>query len=143
MCGEEKDAVEALWQSAFENNPWDAIGAWHELKTRLARLRPTRLGSDQGEGGATPVERGHLFRVASISKPIRAVAVMRLVEQGRLRLTDRVFGAGALLGTTLVQEPYLIEQTGTVQCGERSERHRGGPHPLDRFSLRLRWNPGS
>ena len=20
---------------------------------------------------------------------------------------------------------------------------RGGPHPLDRFSLRLRWNPGS
>ena len=60
--------------------------------------------SDRATG--TPVERGHLFRVASISKPITAVAVMRLVEQGRLRLTDRVFGAGALLGTIYGSKPY-------------------------------------
>lgn len=32
-----------------------------------------------------------LFRVASLSKPITAVAVMQLVEQGKLRLEDRVF----------------------------------------------------
>jgi CubicO group peptidase (beta-lactamase class C family) len=34
----------------------------------------------------------HLFRIASISKPITAVAVFLLVEQGRLKLDDKVFG---------------------------------------------------
>ncbi|WP_246125251.1 serine hydrolase domain-containing protein [Exilibacterium tricleocarpae] len=33
----------------------------------------------------------HLFRIGSVSKPIAAVAVLKLVEQGRLRLSDRVY----------------------------------------------------
>jgi CubicO group peptidase (beta-lactamase class C family) len=45
----------------------------------------------------TRVNPSHLFRVASISKPITAVGVFSLVEQGRLRLTDRVFGAHGIL----------------------------------------------
>ena len=32
-----------------------------------------------------------LFRIASVSKPITAVAVLRLIDQGRLGLDDRVF----------------------------------------------------
>ena len=32
-----------------------------------------------------------LFRIASISKPITAVAILQLVEQGKLGLDDRVF----------------------------------------------------
>ncbi len=40
------------------------------------------------ESFATPET---LFRIASISKPITAVAVMRLVQEGRLKLDDRVF----------------------------------------------------
>jgi D-alanyl-D-alanine carboxypeptidase len=47
-----------------------------------------------------------LFRVASISKPITAVAVMELVEAGQLKLDDKVFGAGAILGTTFGTKPY-------------------------------------
>ena len=38
-----------------------------------------------------PVQPAALFRIASVSKPITATAVMRLVEQGRLKLDDRVF----------------------------------------------------
>lgn len=38
-----------------------------------------------------PVQPDSLFRIASISKPVTAVAVMRLVEQRRLSLDDRVF----------------------------------------------------
>lgn len=38
----------------------------------------------------TPVEPDALFRIASISKPITAVAVLQLVEQGKLRLDNRV-----------------------------------------------------
>lgn len=39
-----------------------------------------------------PVRPAALFRVASVSKPITAVAVMRLVQQGKLGLDDEVAG---------------------------------------------------
>jgi len=47
-----------------------------------------------------PVQPGSLFRIASVSKPITAVAVMKLVEDGKLRLEDHAFdlldlGSGA------------------------------------------------
>jgi CubicO group peptidase (beta-lactamase class C family) len=48
----------------------------------------------------------HRFRIASVSKPVTAVAILRLVEQGLLDLDDQVFGAGALLGTTYGTTPY-------------------------------------
>ena len=51
----------------------------------------------------TPLTR---FRVASVSKPITSAAIFRLIEQGQLALTDRVFGAGARLGTTFGTTPY-------------------------------------
>jgi CubicO group peptidase (beta-lactamase class C family) len=38
-----------------------------------------------------PVEPDALFRIASISKPITAVAVLQLVERGKLGLDDKVF----------------------------------------------------
>jgi N-acyl-D-amino-acid deacylase len=38
-----------------------------------------------------PVEPGSLFRIASVSKPVTAMAVMRLVEQGKLDLDGSVF----------------------------------------------------
>ena len=38
-----------------------------------------------------PVEPGSLFRIASISKPFTATAVMHLVEKQKLTLDDRVF----------------------------------------------------
>ncbi len=40
----------------------------------------------------------HLFRTASISKPITAVAVMMNVEKGLLQLDSKVFGPDGILG---------------------------------------------
>lgn len=48
----------------------------------------------------------HRFRIASVSKPITAVAVLWLAERRKLALTDRVFGDGALLGTRFGTAPY-------------------------------------
>lgn len=48
----------------------------------------------------------HRFRIASVSKPITSVAIMKLVEQNKLKLSDRVFGAGAILGTSYGKTPY-------------------------------------
>jgi CubicO group peptidase (beta-lactamase class C family) len=38
----------------------------------------------------TPVQPDALFRIASVSKPITGVAIMKLVEDGKLKLDDRV-----------------------------------------------------
>lgn len=48
----------------------------------------------------------HVMRVASVSKPFTAAAVMALVEQGKLDLGARVFGPGAVLGTAYGAPPY-------------------------------------
>lgn len=39
-----------------------------------------------------------LMRLASISKPITSVAIMKLVEQNKLKLSDKVLGNGSILG---------------------------------------------
>lgn len=44
----------------------------------------------------------HKFRIASISKLITAVAIMKLAEEGKLSLNDRVFGPDAILN-----DPYF------------------------------------
>ena len=41
-------------------------------------------------GGGPPMQRDTIFRIASISKPITAVAAMMLVEECVLRLDDPV-----------------------------------------------------
>lgn len=44
-----------------------------------------------------PVQSNHLFRMASVSKLITAVAVMQLKENGKLSLNDYVFGENGVL----------------------------------------------
>jgi CubicO group peptidase (beta-lactamase class C family) len=48
----------------------------------------------------------HLFRIASVSKPITSIALFSLIDEGRLRLGDRVFGPGAITGTDYGKPPY-------------------------------------
>jgi len=40
----------------------------------------------------------HMFRIASVSKPITSIAIMKLVESGQLSLSDKVFGTTGILG---------------------------------------------
>ncbi|WP_433476884.1 serine hydrolase domain-containing protein [Spirillospora sp. CA-142024] len=49
-----------------------------------------------------------LFRIASISKPVTATAVLRLVQDGKLKLTDR---AATLLGLSTAADPRLKDVT--------------------------------
>ncbi|TSJ39672.1 beta-lactamase family protein [Mucilaginibacter corticis] len=69
------------------------------------------------------VKPSNRFRIASVSKPFTSAAIMLLIEQGKLHLTDKVFGAGGVLGTTYGSQPYkqwvtditiqnLLEHTG-------------------------------
>lgn len=46
------------------------------------------------------------FRIASVSKLITSVAVMKLVEGGKISMDQKVFGANGVLGTTFGTQPY-------------------------------------
>ena len=52
-----------------------------------------------------PVTTNHLFRIASLSKPITSVAVFKLHQDSALRLDEKVFGQGGVLGTTYGTPP--------------------------------------
>lgn len=67
-----------------------------------------------------------LFRIASISKPITLVALLKLMQEGRLRMNDKVFGRGSILEDDFgVLSPdsdwseitvrHLIEHTSGIQ----------------------------
>jgi CubicO group peptidase (beta-lactamase class C family) len=47
-----------------------------------------------------------LFRIASLSKPITAVAIFSLIEQGKISLTDKVFGSSGVLDLKYGKPPY-------------------------------------
>jgi CubicO group peptidase (beta-lactamase class C family) len=69
---------------------------WHVPGAALAVGYKGRLVFARGYGYADldqrmPVEPNSLFRIASISKPFTAVAILKLVEEGRLSLDDRAF----------------------------------------------------
>jgi CubicO group peptidase (beta-lactamase class C family) len=54
----------------------------------------------------------HLFRIASVSKPITATMIFVLLEQEKLNLADKVFGPGALLGTDYGLPPFKLYVAG-------------------------------
>ena len=61
--------------------------------------------SPMRKASASPIRRPaqrsrphNLFRIASVSKPVTSVTVFSLVEQGRIKLTDMVFGRTGILG---------------------------------------------
>jgi N-acyl-D-amino-acid deacylase len=71
-----------------------------------------------------PVQPTTLFRIASISKPLTAVAILQLVEQGRLRLDDKVFDI-LPLDADLAAHPEFDARHRAITIRHLLE-HRGG-----------------
>lgn len=83
---------------------WDIKGA------SVAVAREGKLVYARGFGYASlddsiPAEPYHRFRIASVSKLVTAVAIMKLQEEGKLSVNDKVFGPGAILDDTLFANP--------------------------------------
>ena len=93
-------------EMADTDAPGAAVGLVH--KDRL--VWSAGFGTaDRGSGGAPTPQT--LFRIASISKTFTATAVMRLYEQGRLRLDDPV---EAHLPWFVLENPFADAPTPTV-----------------------------
>ena len=73
----------------------------------------------------TPMEAFNSFRLASVSKLVTAAGIMKLTEQGRLTLDDKVFGPYGILGdedfNSVIKDPNYFKIT-----VEHLLRHQGG-----------------
>ncbi|HEX6127108.1 MAG TPA: serine hydrolase domain-containing protein, partial [Pyrinomonadaceae bacterium] len=67
---------------------------------KLVYMRAFGTANQAGTEATQPY---HMFRIASISKPITSVAIMKLVENGQLSLSEKPFGPGGILNV----DPYF------------------------------------
>lgn len=102
---------------------------WELKGASFALMKDDRLIYSKGYGYADceeniPMDVMHVFRIASVSKLITAVAVMKLQEEGRLHLSDKVFGPKGILNDALFQD---IKDKRSLQITvEHLLRHQGG-----------------
>ena len=88
-----------------ENNvPGLSLGVSYQGKKLYSRA----YGFADRESGKKVNSRS-LFRIASISKPVTSIAIMQLVESGKLKLNATVFGPAGILGTKYGHQPYKAE----------------------------------
>jgi CubicO group peptidase (beta-lactamase class C family) len=109
-------------------------------------------------GEAAPVERDSLFRIASVTKPLTAVAALVLVEECCLRLGDPVDDLlpelaerrvlvdplGPLDGDTVpAHRPITVRDLLTQQCGLGMDLAGPWPQPLFDRMAELGLGPGA
>ncbi len=66
--------------------------------TKNDRLVYVKSYGQMSPSDNTPVTNKNLFRIASVSKPITAVGIMKLLEANKLTMDSKVFGTGGILG---------------------------------------------
>lgn len=124
----EKSDVEALRPMDEEISRY--LKRWEIKGASLAISRNDSLVYAKGYGWAdeeaqTPMQPGHMLRVASVSKLLTAVGIMKLVETNRLRLSDHVFGADGVLNDTAYTNAVRDKRHFDITV-EQLLRHEGG-----------------
>ena len=113
---------------------------WEMFGASLAIMRNDSLIYAKGYGWADKdandtMNVGHIMRMASVSKLITAIGIMKLQDDGRLSIKDKVFGEmGVLKGTAL---DSLVKDTSYKHMTiEHLLRHQGGFYRDPLFSSR-------
>jgi CubicO group peptidase (beta-lactamase class C family) len=147
---------------------------WSIAGASVAISRNGKLVFAKGFGYADTTSKTHIqpynqFRIASISKLVTAVAIMKLHEDGKISLDDKVFGADGILNDPYFSDPkdkrvygitvaHLLSHEGgwTQRYGDQMfmpilvAENLGVKPPVDtktivRFALnkRLQYTPGT
>ncbi len=91
----EEEAIRLLAEGFLREQGIKALAIAFGSDGKIAFEQGYGFADAEGKEAVTPE---HRFRIASISKPITATAVMRCVEQGQLKLDGKVFGPEGILG---------------------------------------------
>ena len=102
---------------------------WRIKGASLAIMKDEKLIYTKGYGWADEemnikVEPKNIFRIASVSKLITAVGIMKLVEYDSITLNSTIFGKGGILD--LPQFQNIIDKRVKSITVEDLLRHRGG-----------------
>jgi CubicO group peptidase (beta-lactamase class C family) len=128
--------------AAFKSN-------FHVPALSIAMSRNGQFVFDQGFGldqsftvgnakDLGPTNMSSLFRIADVTMPITAVTIFMLMEQGKLNLTDKVFGASGILGSKYGKSPY--QQYVTDITVDQLLTHTCGGWPADSTDPMFRFN---
>ncbi len=96
--------------ASFDKTVASFMRKWSIAGASIAITHEGRLVYARGFGYADTARHEttqpyHKFRIASISKLVTAIAIMRLCEEGKISLNDRVFGPDAILNDPYFSEP--------------------------------------
>ena len=111
-----------LTSCATSSTAWSGNAAGAGLAVALMDTRGTIWTEGFGRAGpdGRPMSADTLFRVGSLTKPFVALGIMRLVEQGRLRLEDPV---SALAPEIAVANPW--DRTDPIRVAHLLEHTAG------------------
>ena len=81
---------------AFEPQFVAFMKKWHVPGASLVVMKNGQIVVEKGYGwsdkeAGNPVEKNAIFRIASVSKTLTAVTILKLIQEGKLSLHDRVF----------------------------------------------------
>lgn len=122
-----------------------AVPGLVSLVSRRGETYVNAIGT-KAVGGGGPMQRDTIFRIASVTKPITAVATMILVEEARLRLNDSVDGLlpelanrkvmrrydGALDDTVPAKRPITVRDLLTFRMGFGFTFGLPDPYPIQK-----------
>lgn len=86
----------------------DFLQQWEINGASLALIKEGKLVYAKGFGYADTERKikakaNHTYRIASVSKLFTAVAIMKLVEEGKIKLNDKAFGKEGILNDAIYQ----------------------------------------
>ena len=118
-----------------ELHPMDSImrrylKRWEINGAQLAIMRHDSLIYARGFGFADkdkqiPMEPSHILRMASCSKLVTAVGIMKLRDMGKVRLSDKVFGPQGILNDTFYVNSIRDKRYFDITV-EQLLRHKAG-----------------
>lgn len=126
ISNEDSDLPEAQKLDAQINR---FLSQWQIKGASFALMKDGKLLYSKGYGYADEEKNiktdvNHVFRIASVSKLITAVGIMKLTENGSLKLSDKVFGPEGILNDSLFSD---IKDKRTKEITvENLLRHQGG-----------------
>ncbi len=101
---------------------WEINGAQLAISRNDSLLYARGFGkADEG----VEMQPSHIMRIASVSKLVTAVGVMKLCDMGRLRLSDRVFGPHGILNDTAYTRAITDKRYLDITV-EQLLRHKAG-----------------